>query len=216
MNNPVKNYQFGLKRCSELRTWEKERRIEEYNKNPRKCKLPECNNTLKYGCAGVFCSRSCSAKFNNSERYGTPKRKKKVYPKKKYPCLRCSDPSYAEFCQKCYLEIRYENFVSMWEAGNIDGLNSQGKPRSFIRRYYFEKFDGKCQKCGWGETNHHTGNIPLNLHHVDGNWRNNTKDNIELLCPNCHSLTKNYGSLNWGKGRDSRKEYRERKKLENI
>lgn len=24
----------------------------------------------------------------------------------------------------------------------------------------------------------------------------NKEDNLELLCPNCHSLTKNYGNLN--------------------
>lgn len=34
--------------------------------------------------------------------------------------------------------------------------------------------------------------IPLELHHKDGDRTNNTLPNIELLCPNCHSLTDNY------------------------
>lgn len=31
--------------------------------------------------------------------------------------------------------------------------------------------------------------IPLELHHQDKNRANNNKDNLKLLCPNCHSLT---------------------------
>ena len=34
--------------------------------------------------------------------------------------------------------------------------------------------------------------IPLELHHKDGDRTNNTLNNIELLCPNCHALTDNY------------------------
>ena len=36
------------------------------------------------------------------------------------------------------------------------------------------------------------------VNHKDGNKANNKEDNLDLLCPNCHSLTKNYGSLNKG------------------
>ncbi len=38
--------------------------------------------------------------------------------------------------------------------------------------------------------------IPLELHHVDGNRDNNEFNNLELLCPNCHSLTDNYRGKN--------------------
>ena len=31
-------------------------------------------------------------------------------------------------------------------------------------------------------------------------------DNLELLCPNCHSLTKTYKALNLGNGRHTRRE----------
>lgn len=47
-----------------------------------------------------------------------------------------------------------------------------------------------CEKCGNTEW---LGNpIPLELHHKDGDRTNNRLQNIELLCPNCHSLTDNY------------------------
>ena len=56
----------------------------------------------------------------------------------------------------------------------------------------------KCECCGrktW------MGNpIPLELHHKDGNRDNNTIQNFELLCPNCHAFTDSY------RGRNCRKE----------
>lgn len=36
------------------------------------------------------------------------------------------------------------------------------------------------------------GQIPLELHHIDGNHYNNKLGNIQILCPNCHSLTSTY------------------------
>lgn len=60
----------------------------------------------------------------------------------------------------------------------------------------FEKFNNKCQLCGWGIENPFTHKIPLQVHHIDGNCLNNKEDNLQLLCPNCHSLTATFGSLN--------------------
>lgn len=49
----------------------------------------------------------------------------------------------------------------------------------------------KCERCGLSEW---LGNpIPLQLHHKDGVHNNNRLENLELLCPNCHTLTDNFG-----------------------
>lgn len=48
-----------------------------------------------------------------------------------------------------------------------------------------------CQLCSWQEQK-----IPLELHHKDGNRKNNRLDNLELLCPNCHAFTENYRGKN--------------------
>ncbi len=48
----------------------------------------------------------------------------------------------------------------------------------------------QCEQCGNVEWMGQP--IPLELHHKDGNRRNNLLENLELLCPNCHAATDNY------------------------
>lgn len=38
--------------------------------------------------------------------------------------------------------------------------------------------------------------IPLEVHHKDGNKTNNSLNNLQLLCPNCHALTDTYRGKN--------------------
>lgn len=49
----------------------------------------------------------------------------------------------------------------------------------------------ECKKSKWLGVK-----IPLELHHKDGNRFNNKLDNLQILCCNCHALTKNYGVRN--------------------
>lgn len=72
---------------------------------------------------------------------------------------------------------------------------------SHIRRYLFEKYNNKCCECGWGKLNKYTNKTPLEIEHCDGDFTNNKESNLKLLCPNCHSLTSTYKSLNKGNGR---------------
>lgn len=52
----------------------------------------------------------------------------------------------------------------------------------------------RCERCGLSEWLHEK--IALEIHHKDGDSLNNTLDNLELLCPNCHALTENYRGKN--------------------
>lgn len=58
------------------------------------------------------------------------------------------------------------------------------------RLIYFNLKEHKCEICGnniWNDKE-----IPLELHHLDGNSYNNSLDNLQLVCPNCHAQTDNY------------------------
>lgn len=55
-----------------------------------------------------------------------------------------------------------------------------------------------CQLCGVPAT-WQGYPLPLEVDHIDGDWRNNLPENLRLLCPNCHSTTDSYRGR--GKGR---------------
>ena len=100
------------------------------------------------------------------------------------------------FCNnECFQEYYYNERVNDWKL-NPDKYSKEDMP-NFIRTYLFNKYNG-CQICGWNQINQITGKSPLEIHHIDGNCINNSEENLQLLCPNCHSLTSNSGSLNNG------------------
>lgn len=51
-----------------------------------------------------------------------------------------------------------------------------------------------CERCGKSEWEGEP--IPLQVHHIDGDRTNNSIENLQVLCPNCHALTDNYCGKN--------------------
>jgi len=49
----------------------------------------------------------------------------------------------------------------------------------------------ECTKCGLKDTWQDTP-ITLEIDHINGDWKNNTKENLRFLCPNCHSQTDSF------------------------
>jgi len=52
------------------------------------------------------------------------------------------------------------------------------------REKALKEYGKGCEICGWNHT--------YDVHHIDGNRENNNINNLIILCPNCHSLTKSY------------------------
>ena len=162
-----------------------------------------------------FCSKSCSVSFNNKKRTTEIKQKisntlkNKIEKENKPICLMCEKQVKTiknVYCSnKCQNEDRYINYIKDWKNNIVDGKKGDTVSK-YIRRYLFEKYDSKCEKCGWSFINEFTGNIPLEVEHIDGNSENNKEENLTLLCPNCHSLTKTYKGANRGNGRYNRRQ----------
>jgi hypothetical protein len=49
----------------------------------------------------------------------------------------------------------------------------------------------RCASCGT-EPMWRGHPLPLEVDHMDGDWRNNRPENLRLLCPNCHAATDTY------------------------
>ena len=67
--------------------------------------------------------------------------------------------------------------------------------------------DEKCYNCV--RTEWEGDGIALQLSHKDGNKSNNNLRNLELLCPNCHAMTKEWKLKNEFKGKSPSNEAKE-------
>ena len=56
--------------------------------------------------------------------------------------------------------------------------------------------EAKCEICGVSEWQGKV--LPLELHHKDRNHFNNELSNLQILCPNCHSIQEGNSGANAG------------------
>lgn len=66
--------------------------------------------------------------------------------------------------------------------------------KNLLLKYRYKEH--KCENPECGLTEWHGKPIPLELHHINGNPNDNRLENLQLLCPNCHSQTDNYCAKN--------------------
>lgn len=92
--------------------------------------------------------------------------------------------------------MKERNILKDGKQGEESGIIGKDKIATAVKIYLREKFNNSCQKCGWNQINYFTGLVPLQIHHIDGDCLNNKEENLQLLCPNCHALTENFGSRN--------------------
>lgn len=199
----------NAQKCTHCNKLTQEQKDAWYEKNKKQCLycgefIPIGNKMFSEYNAMKFCNHSCSASYNNK---GVRRNYKEEidYESKNY-CLNCNNeiPLVNKYCShECQHEYQQKQWEEKWFAGEING--NRGLEwidiSKRVRKYLFKKYDNKCARCGWGETNQYTGKIPLEVEHIDGNPYNTTPENVTLLCPNCHSLTSTYKWANKGNGR---------------
>ena len=128
--------------------------------------------------------------------------------KPRKPCLVCGkEParSFYKYCSNaCQIEWQHSSYIQKWKEGKVSGLMCLGLVSRYVKKYLRDKYGDKCCLCDWSEVNSKTKVVPLVADHIDGNWRNNTENNLRLICPNCDSLLPTFAGLNRGKGRKNR------------
>jgi hypothetical protein len=168
----------------------------------RYCQNPQCKTQFqtKPSDPKIFCGLSCTTTIKNLRR-----------SKKIRICEGCgrvrSEASFKYCSNKCQTTKEFINYIAAWKKGIINGnVGIQTKHIApAIRKYLLEKYEFKCSKCSWSKVHPITKHVPLEVNHIDGNADNNLEENLQILCPNCHSLTHNFRNLNKGNGRSWRK-----------
>ena len=126
-------------------------------------------------------------------------------------CLNCNKliKNKNKYCNnKCQKEYEYKQYINKWKEGEELGIRGEYQISMHIKKYLLKKYNNKCTKCGWSEKNLFTNIIPLEVEHIDGNYKNNSEENLILLCPSCHSLTATYKGANVKNGgRRARSKY---------
>ena len=200
----------------------------QYESTGRKCE--QCSLAIPYekyinNRKVRFCSLSCKSKAINNVlgkylRASDPEKPslKRIDGRRVYThdrmCKHCNVPldgSALDYCNnKCKSALRRKQQIDSWLSGDIaSAINSDGSLKSSVRDWLLETAGNKCEECSWSKVHPVTGRVPLQIDHQDGDHTNNVRSNLKVLCPSCHAMTPNYGSLNRGKGRESRREYRQ-------
>lgn len=82
---------------------------------------------------------------------------------------------------------RTETYPASYYIENRVNIQSYKLLRKLLNEGYKEY---RCEVCGIAEWNGKP--LTLQLHHIDGDHLNNSLENLQVICPNCHSQTDNF------------------------
>lgn len=148
---------------------------------------PKCNKdfipTIKNNYKTRFCSRSCA----NSRIFNEQTNKKKSNSSKKYfqSLSESERKKSTEAARKTLKKIIEDRYNLPFEELSI------GMKRDKI----LEEQNYLCRECNIGQE-WNKKSLTFHLDHIDGNRTDNSRMNLRMLCPNCHSQTETYGGKN--------------------
>lgn len=138
---------------------------------------PKCNNN--HTKPGLYCCRSCA----NSRQWT-----EEINKKRSATLAGRKIGNGPHDIEKWKANIK-QTWLKKYKSMSFDELGPENK-----RRRVFEEQQFCCARCGVSEW--FSKQIPLELEHKDGNNQNNDRNNLEGLCPNCHSITDTWRGRN--------------------
>jgi hypothetical protein len=157
--------------------------VEQYKRNPNtSCivceeKIYRRPAEIRRNNGRVFCSTICYGKSCQKE----------------IPCLVCGKPILSGLNKKTCSR----SCANKHREGIKYKLNSpkdKVKTQGLLKIRLLKIRGNKCERCGFEKYE------ILQIHHKDKNRSNNKLDNLELICPNCHSA-EHYLKRSWVKSR---------------
>lgn len=148
----------------------------------------------------AFCSRSCSAKYNNHK---FPKRKNKdlatincVECKALFKMTRASQKYCTNNCKFIHIQKTRDEQIIQNKGFSENATNLT------IRQFLIRQHGNYCMICGLDANDWQCKKLTLIVDHVNGDCKNQKLDNLRIVCPNCDSQLDTYKAKN--KGRSTR------------
>lgn len=138
---------------------------------------PKCNK--EHNNSGLYCSRSCANSRVWSQEINKSRSAK----------LAGRTVSRGQMDLDKWRANIKQAWLDKYNATPFSELGMENR-----RRRVFEEQNYSCNKCGISEWQGFK--ISLELEHKDGNTTNNVRENLEGLCPNCHSITDTWRGRN--------------------
>ena len=141
-----------------------------------------CGNVIKrYGKRQKYCSRKCFAKSAQNHSFVNCLYCGKSF--KAYPAYQ--KMGWEKYCShKCSAKSRIKEKNSNWRGGKSFEPYTKDFDNT-IKNVIKYRDNHKCQICGVPEMEC----LQMDTHHIDYNKKNNSIDNLILLCSTCHGYT---------------------------
>ena len=149
-----------------------------------------------------FCSRSCSASYNNRL---SPKRQR-VIRQPDTTCKSCGNTFIKrrkehKFCSKqCSVDYYKLLLYTKFERdGRFYPCDDTPRNSTTVRNYLIHKYGNICMICGQSGENWNKKPMTLIIDHINGDSRDWSMGNIQMVCSNCDSQLPTYKGRNKGK-----------------
>ena len=134
---------------------------------------PKCGNSHKK--PGIYCGRSCA----NSRVWSVETQARRSASIRRYNDSRSSTD------RQLHINATQSTRIRIMLAKPFEDMPYPSKRKRVILEQ-----DGKCLLCGLMEWMGQS--LRLELDHINGDRTDNRRENLQAICPNCHSQTPNW------------------------